>query len=152
MAQEPRKERRFDPLTAAAVLFFLLAVAFAATPAIHAGPATLAGLMLLIGLAGVACLGLFALRSSAEPAPEGEPGADKLIDALEEPAAIAAADGRIHAANGAWRAALGDALRLPKGGAAAASLFSALGAARRGETGRAQIKAGGAEREAVVDP
>jgi DsbC/DsbD-like thiol-disulfide interchange protein len=44
------------------VVFFLAAVGFAAVPAINAGPETLAGLMLLIGLAGVACLGLFALR------------------------------------------------------------------------------------------
>ena len=46
--------RRFDPLTAAAVVFFVMAVVFAAAPAVNAGPATLAGLLLLIGLAGVA--------------------------------------------------------------------------------------------------
>ncbi|MFI4950612.1 MAG: hypothetical protein ACHP7A_06200, partial [Caulobacterales bacterium] len=64
---EVRKARkgRFDPLTAAAVVFFLMAVAFAAAPAMNAGPTTLAGLLLLIGLAGVACLGLFVLRGSA---------------------------------------------------------------------------------------
>src|SRR5438105_107260 len=55
---------RFEPLTAAAVVFFLMAVAFAAAPALNAGPTTLAGLLLLIGLAGVACLGLFVLRGS----------------------------------------------------------------------------------------
>ena len=42
--------------------------------------------------------------------------------------------------------------RLPKSGASAASLFAALTAARRGETGRAAIKAGGAEHEALVSP
>ncbi len=144
--------RRFDPITGAAVLFFLLAVGFAAVPAFNAGASTLAGLLLLVGLAGVACLGLFALRSSAEPVVDNEPSADKLIDALSEPAAIAAADGRIHAANAAWRAALGMAARLPKGGPSATSLFSALAAARRGETGQAAIRTNGSEHAATVAP
>ncbi|HEY9235841.1 MAG TPA: hybrid sensor histidine kinase/response regulator, partial [Phenylobacterium sp.] len=93
------RTRRIDPMTVMAVLCFLAAVAFAAVPAFHAGPATRAGIMLLIGLFGVACLGLFALRGSTQPVAVGESGADKMIDALAEPAAIAAADGRIHAAN-----------------------------------------------------
>ena len=46
-----------EPLSALAVVFFLVAVAMAAAPAVHAGPATLAGLLLLIGLAGVTILG-----------------------------------------------------------------------------------------------
>ena len=143
---------RFDALTAAAVVFFLMAVAFAAAPAMNAGPATLAGLMLLIGLAGVACLGLFVLRGSADVPSDGQPDAGRLIDALSEPAAIAAPDGRVHAANAAWKAAVGLASRLPKSGASGSSLFSALSAARRGETARAAIKAGGAEHEAIVSP
>src|ERR1700760_664313 len=79
-----RKARkgRFEPLTAAAVVFFLIAVAFAAAPAMKAGPATLAGLLLLIGLAGVACLGLFVLRDSSESPSDAEPGAEQLVDAL----------------------------------------------------------------------
>ncbi len=149
---EPPAKRRFDPLTAAAVVFFLMAVAFAAAPAINAGPATLAGLMLLIGLAGVACLGLFALRGSVEAAVESEPGIDKLVEALSEPAAIAAADGRIQAANGAWRDVLGAATRLPKGGGSAANLFSALTAARRGLTAQASIRSRGAEHNATISP
>jgi len=144
--------RRFDPLIAAAVVFFLAAVGFAAAPALNAGPTTLAGMMLLIGLAGVACLGLFVLRGANDAPHESEPGAERLIEALDEPAAIAAPDGRIQAANGPWKAALGAATRLPKGGPAAASLFSALTAARRGEVGHAQIRAGGAERQATIAP
>ncbi|MDB5437324.1 MAG: cckA [Phenylobacterium sp.] len=149
-----RKARkgRFDPLTAAAVVFFLMAVAFASAPAMNAGPTTLAGLMLLIGLAGVACLGLFVLRGSAEPPGASEPGAAGFLDALSEPAAIAAPDGRVQAANAAWKSAIGLANRLPKSGASASSLFAALTAARRGETARAAIKAGGAEHEAMVSP
>src|SRR5437879_369022 len=149
-----RKARkgRFDPLTAAAVVFFLMAVAFASAPAMNAGPTTLAGLMLLIGLAGVACLGLFVLRGSAETPGGSEPGAAAFLDALSEPAAIAAPDGRVQAANSAWKSAIGLANRLPKSGASASSLFAALTAARRGETARAAIKAGGAEHEAIVSP
>jgi two-component system cell cycle sensor histidine kinase/response regulator CckA len=147
-----RKRGRFDLLTAAAVVFFLAAVAFAAVPAINSGAETLAGLMLLIGLAGVACLGLFVMRGSAEPATDTESSPERLIEALSEPAAIAAADGRVQAANGAWKAAVGLAPRLPKTGASATSLFAALTAARRGETSRAAIKAGGAEHEAIVSP
>jgi len=145
-------KRRFDPLTGSAVVFFLLAVVFAAVPAFTAGPETAAGLMLLIGLAGVACLGLFVLRSSAEPTAEAEPAAERVLDALDEPAAVATTDGRIQASNAAWRDSVGAAARLPKGGPSAASLFAALTAARRGETGRATIRIGGADRQARVSP
>ena len=147
-----RRGGRFDPLTAAAVVFFLMAVAFAAAPAMNAGPTTLAGLLLLIGLAGVACLGLFVLRGSAEAPLEAQPGAEQLVDALSEPAAIAALDGRVQAANAAWKSTIGVAARLPKSGASASSLFAALTAARRGETSHATIKAGGAEHETIVSP
>ncbi|MBS0334147.1 MAG: hypothetical protein JSS35_15365, partial [Proteobacteria bacterium] len=151
---QPRKPRkgRFEPLTAAAVVFFLIAVAFAAAPALKAGATTLAGLLLLIGLAGVACLGLFVLRDSADLPPESEPGAEQLVDALSEPAAIAAPDGKVQAANAAWKTTIGAGQRLPKAGSSATSLFFALSAARRGETARALIKVGGAEHEAQVSP
>jgi two-component system cell cycle sensor histidine kinase/response regulator CckA len=149
-----RKARKgpFEPLTAAAVVFFLMAVAFAAAPAMNAGPTTLAGLLLLIGLAGVACLGLFVMRGAAETPSEGQPGAEQLVDALSEAAAIAAPDGRVHAANAAWKSTVGAGNRLPKSGASASSLFAALTAARRGETSHATIKAGGAEHETIVSP
>src|SRR5258708_29381553 len=114
---EPQVRRarkgRFDPLTAAAVVFFLMAVAFASAPAMNAGPTTLAGLLLLIGLAGGACLGLFVLRGSAEPPGESEPGAAGFLDALSQPAAIAAPHGRGQAANAARKSAIGLAHPLP---------------------------------------
>ncbi|HEY3697436.1 MAG TPA: hybrid sensor histidine kinase/response regulator, partial [Phenylobacterium sp.] len=155
MAQAPISEApraRFDPLTAIAVLFFLLALGCAAAPAINAGPATVAGLLLLAGLAGVACLALVVVRGSADVSVDNEPGPDRLVEALPEPAAIAAADGRIHAANASWRDVVGQALRLPKNGPSAASLFAALSSARKGEAGRASIRSNGAEHEAVVSP
>jgi two-component system cell cycle sensor histidine kinase/response regulator CckA len=153
MAQPDRRDGRkgrFDPLTAAVVLLFLAAVGFAAVPAFNAGPATLAGLMLLVGLAGVACLGFFALRTSGEESVELEPAADALIQALSEPAALAAADGRLHAANPAWKAIFGELPRLPKAGPSAANLFAALATARRGQTGYAAIRAKSVEHEATI--
>ncbi len=155
MAQSPTidgERARFDPLTAVAVAFFLVALAFAAVPAINAGPATLAGLLLLAGLAGVSCLALIVVRGSGEPATQSGEGLERLTEALTEPAAVAAADGRVHAANAAWRAAMGDAPRLPKNGPSAASLFAALSAARKGEAARATIRVGGADHDAQVSP
>jgi two-component system cell cycle sensor histidine kinase/response regulator CckA len=143
-------QRRFDPLTTAAVVFFLLAVGFAAAPMAKAGPETLAGLLLLIGLAGVLCLGVFVLRAGADPEPASEPAAEALIGALVEPSAVASPDGRIRAANPAWKEIFGAQPRLPKSGQSAASLFAALTAARRGEPGRAVVRAMGAEHETVV--
>ncbi|WP_309088297.1 cell cycle histidine kinase CckA [Phenylobacterium sp.] len=153
LAEPPSKPRnRFDPLTGAAIVFFLLAVGFAAAPALDAGPATLASMMLLIGLAGVACLGLFVLRTGSEAPVESDQGAETFLAALDEPAAIAAPDGKLSVANAAWREAMGPAMRLPKSGAAAASLFGALAAARRGDLGRALLKVAGEERKALISP
>ncbi|RAK63708.1 hybrid sensor histidine kinase/response regulator [Phenylobacterium kunshanense] len=152
MAEPPSKSRKTDPLIALAVVFFLLAVAFAAAPLVNAGPETLAGSLLLFGLAGVCCLGLLVLRGPAETPAETEAGAEAFLSALDEPAAVAAPDGRLLTTNPAWREAMGKAPRLPKSGAAASSLFGALASARRGDLGRATLKAGGQEREALVSP
>src|SRR5690606_8074691 len=69
-----------------------------------------------------------------------------------EPAALAAADGRIHGANAAWRDTVGNSPRLPKNPGTAASLFAALTAARKGESARATIRVGGADHAAWVSP
>jgi len=152
MAEPPSKTRNVDPFIALAVFFFLLAAAFAFAPALNAGLETLAGTMLLVGLAGVCCLGLFVLRGPPEAPAETEAGADAFLSALGEPSAVAAPDGRLLTTNTAWREAMGSASRLPKSGAAASSLFGALAAARRGELGRATVKTSGQEREAMVSP
>jgi two-component system cell cycle sensor histidine kinase/response regulator CckA len=147
LTAEPRR-KRFDLLALLAGGFFLLAVGFAGVPAWKAGPATLAGLLLLAGLAGVAFLGLMAFRASSRPAEDEDP-TDSFIEALPEAAAVAGADGRILAFNGAWKDTVGALRRLPKGGA---GLFSALVKARKGEPATASLKAGGAERAASVAP
>jgi len=143
---------KVDPVIAFAVLFFLMAVGFALVPAFSYGLENLASMMLLAGLAGVCCIGLFVLRGPAEAPTESEPGVEAFLAALDEPAAVVAPDGRLLSFNPAWRGSMGQATRLPKSGAAAASLFGALATARRGQMGRASLKAGGQDHEALVSP
>jgi two-component system cell cycle sensor histidine kinase/response regulator CckA len=128
-----RAGRKLDPWIVAGALFFIAAVLAAAYPALRAGPATRGGLLLLLGLAGVAFLGLFAFRHQAVPAVEPDAGA--VLDGLQEPAAICGPEGRLFQANGAWAAAVGDGRRLPR--SASARLYAALRAAARGEPAEA---------------
>ena len=150
MADPSARTRKSDPLIALAVVFFLVAVALALAPALGAGAERLAGVLLLVGLAGVCCIGLLVLRGAPEEPVEEEAGAEAFLSALDEPSAVAAPDGRVVASNPAWREAMGPHPRLPKSGAAASGLFGALAAARRGDLGRAPVKVGGVEREALV--
>ena len=138
----------FDVVRLGGLLFFLLAVGFAATMAFRAGPETLAGLLLLVGLAGVAFIGLIAFRGGAREIPlAGEAELAQLVQALDEPAAICVTDGLILAANAAWREAVGSARRLPKNGG---GLFAALSDARKGGRGEGRMRAGKAERQATI--
>ncbi len=145
-------ERRFDPLVWAAGGLFLLAIAFGSAPAWRAGPDTLAGLLLLVGLAGVALLGLMAFRGAVAPVEVEEDGAEFFIEALPEAAAIAGADGRVMAANGPWRAAFGGMRRLPRNGHVAPGLFAALAKARKGDLARASMKVALEEWPVTVAP
>ena len=144
---------RLVPLAAA--ITFVFAVAFAAYPALKAGAASAGGLLLLLGLAGVMLLGVFAF-AGLNPWADGSArmsdadASETLVTALSEPAAVAASDGRILAANLAWHTLLGQAVRLPKAGAAASSLFAALSAARRGEIGSANVHADGEDHPVQV--
>jgi two-component system cell cycle sensor histidine kinase/response regulator CckA len=135
-ARSAPSRRRVDGLSLAAAVLFVLAVAAAAYPALQAGPQTGPGLLLLVGLGGTAVLGVLAFalsdRAPAEAAVDAPADVEGLIDALPEPAAVLAEDGRIACANGAWRGVWGDAGRLPKG-SGAQTLYPALVAARRGE-------------------
>ena len=94
--------RRFDPWLAAAAIFFLAAAGFSAAPALKAGPSTLAGLLLLLGVAGVAVLGLLAIRGTAQSGDDSDQ-AETFITALSEPASLAAPAGGRKAL---WRPAL----------------------------------------------
>jgi two-component system cell cycle sensor histidine kinase/response regulator CckA len=140
--------RRFDPWLVGAAVFFVAAAALSAAPALKAGPTTLAGLLLLLGVAGVAVLGLVAIRGSALSGMDADQ-AEGFIEALSEPSALAAADGRVLAANAPWRGVMGELRRLPKG-VAGSSLFAALVQARKGEMAEGVLSAGGADYTAKV--
>jgi two-component system cell cycle sensor histidine kinase/response regulator CckA len=148
IAEDGVVKRRFDPLVWGAAIFFVLAAGLAAVPAMRAGPTTLAGLLLLGGVAGVAILGLVAIRASAHHESDLD-AAEGFIDALSEPTALVAADGRLLAANAPWREIMGDARRLPKG-VAGSGLFAALVRARKGEMAEGILRADGADRVATV--
>jgi two-component system, cell cycle sensor histidine kinase and response regulator CckA len=143
-----RSGRRIDPWIVAGAMFFVAAVLAAAYPALHAGPATLGGLLLLLGLAGVAFIGLFAFRHQAAPATE--PDAGDLLEALDEPAALCGPEGRLLQANSAWIKLIGKGRSLPRAGAA--GLYPALKSAVRGESAEAVIPTPGGERAVRVAP
>jgi two-component system cell cycle sensor histidine kinase/response regulator CckA len=147
-AKPVRSARAFDPLFLMAALLFTAALGAAAYPAFRADPSSGPGMLLLMGLAGVALLGVFAFRGG-EGLRRTELTPDRLIDALDEPAALVAADGRIVTANRSWRAAAGDAPRLPRG-PTAPGVFVAMAQARKGATGRALVRLGDQDFEAVV--
>ena len=128
---ERGRPRRFDPLPVAAAVFFALALIFATYPAFRAGPASMGGLLLLLGVVGVAFFIILALRGSRAPASADGLAAETFLAALDEPAALAAADGRLIATNAAWIEVAGDLGRLPRS-VAPGALFVALKAARRG--------------------
>ncbi|HWE47301.1 MAG TPA: response regulator [Caulobacteraceae bacterium] len=144
---KPPRRSGFDPWFLFAALAFGIALVAAGYPAFVAAPQTGPGLLLLFGLSGVGFLALFALRPESERKAGAE--LDALIEALEEPAAVAASDGRILACNRAWREVGGTAPRLPRGKSAPA-MFAAMAAARNGRPGRALLRLGEQEFEAMV--
>jgi two-component system cell cycle sensor histidine kinase/response regulator CckA len=128
---------RLDLLALAGGAFFVAAVLAAAWPLVRADPGALGGLMLLGGLGAVAILGLIAFRHA--PPAEASSDLQPLLEALSEPAAAVAADGRLAASNSAWREAIGAMVRLPTPRGPSA-LYAVLKAAVRGEVGRAELE------------
>ncbi|HEY0053382.1 MAG TPA: ATP-binding protein [Caulobacteraceae bacterium] len=144
-----RRDRpRLDPWLVGASVLLTFAVACAAYPAFRADPVSAPGLILLIGVGLVALMGLFAFRQ-ADAAPPQEPQALDWMAALDEPAALAAADGAIISANTAWSQAGGSDRRLPKG-RAAQSLYVAVVEARAGVTARTMVRLGDSDVEVMV--
>jgi two-component system cell cycle sensor histidine kinase/response regulator CckA len=131
--------RRPDMLNIAALVFFVLAIVAASYPAFRAGPRDGPAILLLVGLAGVAFLGIFAFATSEPRTAPVDEGLHALVDALAEPAAVATADGRLVSFNAAWRAEAGVLRRLPKEGADGQALYAALAAARRSGAGEAKL-------------
>lgn len=145
--QRPAR-RGFNAIGAVGAALFVTAILFAAVQAFGAVPITGPGLMLLVGLAGVAFIGIFAFGSSEPHRSEGENWSE-ILDALPEPSAVLSGDGRVLRANAAWSEAFGSSRRFPKT-AEAGGLYTALTAAKRGEVGSAQLLADGGERPAAV--
>jgi two-component system cell cycle sensor histidine kinase/response regulator CckA len=145
-----RRALGIDGVDILVLVLFAGVVVLAASTVLMSGPETAASVLLLAGLTGFVALGFLVFRSGRPAPSSAEAGDDQLIAALEEPAAIAAVDGRIRSANPAWLELFGKAHRLPRSSASAPGLFEALSEARRGRIGRAALRAGGQERPAVV--
>ena len=150
MVGSGRRGLGLDGVDLLVLVLFAGVVALAAWTVLMARPETAAGVILLAGLTGFVALGFLVFRGGrstggAEPDPD-----QRLVAALEEPAAVAAVDGRIRSANRAWTDLVGTAGRLPRAPAQAPGLFQALSEARRGGIGRAALRTGGEERPAVV--
>jgi two-component system cell cycle sensor histidine kinase/response regulator CckA len=136
------KDRGIGVLGPLAAGLFFLAALLAAAPALGHGPERSAGLALLATLAIVALLTLPTLRRRAPGAAAADFRA--LVLALAEPAALVADDGRVEAANGAWRELVGPHQRLQRAALAAAPALLRA-AARDGQAGE-RIEVGGAPR------
>ena len=134
----PPERRSFHAIGAAAAAFFVLATLLAAYPAFKAGSNTIPSMLLLMGLAGVAFIGIFAFGSGESKSTEERSLWGEVLDALAEPAAVLSKDGRILRANTAWFDAFGSTRRLPKTPEIGA-FYTALTAAKRGDTGRAVL-------------
>jgi two-component system cell cycle sensor histidine kinase/response regulator CckA len=139
-----------DGIDIVVLVLFAGVVVLAASTVLMSGPEAAASVLLLAGLSGFVALGFLVFRTGRSNPAGAEASDDQLVGALEEPAAIAAVDGRIRSANPAWLEAVGPGRRLPRSSSAAPGLFEALTEARRGRIGRAALKAGGQERPAVV--
>ncbi len=143
------KPRRLDPLAAAVAIFFGMAFLFALYPAMRAGPASMGGLLLLLGLVGVIFFAVLAVRTGRGRSGETVETDRQFLAALVEPAALITPDGRMLETNSAWDADVAASSRLPRS-TPASGLFVALNAARRGEIGSATIELDEAERAVVV--
>jgi len=145
--QQAARRSGFDPWLLIAAPLFMVAVAAAAYPAFRADPVSAPGILLLLGLTGVALIGLFAFGRVSGATPQLE--ADDLLGALEEPSAIVTSDGRVLAGNAGWKAAAAGVRRLPRG-RAAPGLYQAYAEARDGRTGRASARIEGQDWELLV--
>jgi two-component system, cell cycle sensor histidine kinase and response regulator CckA len=147
-ARGGRRALRFDGLTGAAAALLALALALTVYPAVHAGSAMLAALLVLAGVGGVAFFTLTALRRRSDALDAGlEP--EMLIQALSEPASLVTADGRIVHSNDAWVRSVGGGRRLPRP-VDAGGLFDAMAGAQRGEASAAQLRVNGDARTALI--
>ena len=145
-----RRALGMDGVDLLVLVLFAGVVILAAVTVLMSGPERAASVLLLAGLTGFVALGFLVFRTGRPVSSGAEASDEQLVAALEEPAAIAAVDGRIRSANSAWLETVGGGRRLPRSPAAAPGLFEALTEARRGRIGRAALKVGGQERQVLV--
>ncbi len=151
LSSPPTPTPRLDWTVVLMAVGFALAIAALAWPAFQAGPVTTPHMILLITVAAVALMGLFAfnridVRSSDRPAGDV---AVEMLDAMAEPAALVWASGQVLAFNGAWASQNGATVTLPKGKSAQA-LHMAFAQARTGVEARAIVMIGAREIEVLI--
>ncbi|CAN5248782.1 cell cycle histidine kinase CckA [soil metagenome] len=140
---------RFDPMMVVMAVGFAVAIGALAWPAFQAGPTTTPGLILLVTVAAVALIGLFAFgRMEAKRGPSGDVALE-MLDAMGEPAALVWASGQVLAYNAAWASQNGATVALPKGRSGQA-LYMAFAQARQGHQGRAILSIGEREIEVLI--
>jgi two-component system cell cycle sensor histidine kinase/response regulator CckA len=142
---------KFDIVLVLMAVGFAVAIAALAWPAFQAGPLTTPHMILLITIAAVSLMGLFAfnridVRRNDRPAGDV---AVEMLDAMAEPAALVFASGAVLAYNGAWASQNGSTVSLPKGKSAQA-LYMAFAQARQGHQGRAIVLIGEREIEVLI--
>ena len=137
---------RFDPLLIVAALGFAVTVAALAWPAFKAGPMTTPGMILLVTVAVVALIGLFAFGRTEATRPVGDLAVE-MLEALGEPAALVRTGGHVLAFNAAWAQRNGTTTTLPGGSQA---LYMAFAQARKGGEGRAVIHIGERDIEVLI--
>ncbi|MFZ4066621.1 MAG: ATP-binding protein [Phenylobacterium sp.] len=150
MTGSRRRGLGMDGVDLLVLALFACVVAVAAWTVLMSGRETAASVLILAGLTGFVALFVLVFRGGRPTAGAGLDGDERLVTALEEPAAVAAVDGRIRSANRAWLDVVGPARRLPRSPSQAPGLFQALSEARRGGVGRAALRMDGVERPAVV--
>ncbi len=142
---------KFDITLVLMALGFAVAIAALAWPAFQAGPVTTPHMILLITVAAVSLMGLFAFNRIDTRGSKRPPGdvAVEMLDAMAEPAALVLASGAVLAYNGAWASQSGATVSLPKGKSAQA-LYMAFAQARQGHQGRAIVLIGDREIEVLI--
>ena len=158
MTQDRRRSandnrRPFDPLPIIMAVGFAVAVGALAWPAFQAGPTTTPGMILLLTVAVVSLVGLFAFGRAGTRTPAGDVAVE-MLDAMAEPAALVWSGGQVLAFNAAWASQNGATVALPKqrsgGGKSAQALYMAFAQARKGEQGRAIVTVGEREIEVLI--
>ena len=144
---------RFDPLLVVAALGFAVLVAALAWPAFRAGPLTTPGMILLVTVAAVSLIGLFAFGRAEARRPAGDVAVE-MLEALGEPAVLVRPGGEVLAFNAAWAQRNGATTVLPGAGPKATgggqALYMAFAQARRGGEGRAVVHIGDRDIEVLI--